>query len=347
MTFARPCIRFSSPRRPSAPSTWRATASGLLTPEIAFAHPLDDEHAAAVGGSVGDVAGTLEHRWTGLRAPIRTLVRDLDKILPAFLGSMRSVPAPPLAAGTFGLAGLDLRPPDGRALRHRRGARPGGGHRRPRHAVPLTAPLSGRLPPSLHGPGPPLRLARGRRGQRRHRRCADRRAHRIGRSRRDRPPGEEPGRPPGRPGHGPRRHAAPAARPGGRTRLRSRPQSVVPVPATAPASAKSTGPSAARCPGPARRCPRHGDPPRGRDVRGDRPQRGRRGARAPRRAALLPGDPALPRRPDPGSGREPHAVGLLPRPQRVRRRHDRAHGGPDRAVRPGLSRPRRGAASTP
>ena len=37
-----------------------------------------------------------------------------------------------------------------------------------------------------------------------------------------------------------------------------------------------------------------------------------------------------------------HAVGLLPRAQRVGRGHERAHGGADRALRPGLPRPRAG-----
>jgi phytoene dehydrogenase-like protein len=117
----------------------------LLTPEIAFAHPLDDGRAAAVGGSVGDVAGTLGTDGTAYARTYTPLVRDLDKILPAFLGSMRSMPASPLAAGKFGLRALTsahrmaerFATDEGRALVAGTAA----------HAMlPLTAPLSGAFP---------------------------------------------------------------------------------------------------------------------------------------------------------------------------------------------------------
>jgi phytoene dehydrogenase-like protein len=117
----------------------------LVTPEIAFAHPLDDGRAAAVGGSVGDVVGTLGTDGPVYARTYTPLVRDLDKILPAFLGSMRSVPASPLAAGKFGLAALTsahrmaerFATDEGRALVAGTAA----------HAMlPLTAPLSGAFP---------------------------------------------------------------------------------------------------------------------------------------------------------------------------------------------------------
>ena len=78
---------------------------------------------------------------------------------------------------------------------------------------------------------------------------------------------------------------------------------------------------------------------RRRHLRGDRPQRGRRQRRPAPRAPVLPGGPALRGRPDAGAGGPAHAVGLLPRPQRVRRGHDRSDRGADRAVRPRLPRP--------
>ena len=66
------------------------------------------------------------------------------------------------------------------------------------------------------------------------------------------------------------------------------------------------------------------DRARRRDLRGDRTQRGG-GERGPAPGPpLLPGDPALRGRPRAGPRRPAHAVGLLPRPQRVGRRHDRA-----------------------
>ena len=73
------------------------------------------------------------------------LVRNMDRILPAFLGAMRSVPAHPLAAAGFGLRGLTsagasadrFRTEEGRALVAGTAAH---------SMLPLTAPLVGRLP---------------------------------------------------------------------------------------------------------------------------------------------------------------------------------------------------------
>ncbi len=57
--------------------------------------------------------------------------------------------------------------------------------------------------------------------------------------------------------------------------------------------------------------------------------------RAPRAPVHARG-PAEPRRPEPGPGREAHAVDLLPRAQRLGRGHDRTDGGPARALRAGF-----------
>jgi len=78
----------------------------LLTPEVAFAHPLDGGRAAAVAGSVADTARGLGADSGAYRRLLEPLVRDADRILPAFLGPLRSVPAHPWPAARFGLKGL-------------------------------------------------------------------------------------------------------------------------------------------------------------------------------------------------------------------------------------------------
>ena len=59
-----------------------------------------------------------------------------------------------------------------------------------------------------------------------------------------------------------------------------------------------------------------------------------------RRAPLRPLAPAEPLRPRPRPARKAHRLGLLPRAERLAGRHDRAHRGPGRALRPRLPRPR-------
>jgi phytoene dehydrogenase-like protein len=117
----------------------------LLTPSVAFAHPLDGGRAVTVGPDVADVARALgvdERAYSRLFTP---LVRNLDAILPAFLGSMRDVPPHPLAAAGFALRGLAsaqhlarrFRTEEGRALVAGTAAH---------SMLPLTAPLSGVFP---------------------------------------------------------------------------------------------------------------------------------------------------------------------------------------------------------
>ena len=117
----------------------------LLTPTVAFAHPLDGDRAVCVGASVEEVARSLhsdQGTYTRLVAP---LVRNLDAVLPAFLGSMRSLPAHPLAAAAFGVRGLSsasrladhFHTEEGRALVAGTAAH---------SMLPLTAPLSGVFP---------------------------------------------------------------------------------------------------------------------------------------------------------------------------------------------------------
>jgi phytoene dehydrogenase-like protein len=77
----------------------------LLTPRVAFAHPLDGGRAAAVGGTVAQTAAGLgadERAYRRLMAP---LVRDAGSIIPALLAPLRSVPEHALSVARFGVAG--------------------------------------------------------------------------------------------------------------------------------------------------------------------------------------------------------------------------------------------------
>ena len=117
----------------------------LLTPSIAFAHPLDGGRAVCVGHSVDDVAASLAADGPEYARTFTPLVRDVDEILPAFLGSMRTLPAHPLVAAGFGLRGLTsarrfaqrFTTEEGRALVAGTAAH---------SMLPLTAPLSGVFP---------------------------------------------------------------------------------------------------------------------------------------------------------------------------------------------------------
>jgi phytoene dehydrogenase-like protein len=78
----------------------------LLTPKVAFAHPLDGGRAAAVAGSVEETAADLGPDGRAYRRLLEPLVRDTPLILPTVLGPLRTVPGHPLAMARFGLEGL-------------------------------------------------------------------------------------------------------------------------------------------------------------------------------------------------------------------------------------------------
>jgi phytoene dehydrogenase-like protein len=78
----------------------------LLTPEVAFAHPLDGGRAGVVAGSVAVTARSLGRDARAYQRLLGPLVRDADHILPAFLGPLRSVPAHPLPVARFAVQGL-------------------------------------------------------------------------------------------------------------------------------------------------------------------------------------------------------------------------------------------------
>ena len=117
----------------------------LLTPEVAFAHPLDGGRGVGVGGTVAVVAASLGTDGEAYARAFSGLVRDLDKVLPVFLGTMRSLPRHPVAAGSFGIRALStakamagrFRTDEARALIAGAAAH---------SMLPLTAPLSGAFP---------------------------------------------------------------------------------------------------------------------------------------------------------------------------------------------------------
>ena len=78
----------------------------LLTPKVAFAHPLDGGRAAAVSGSVDETASGLGADARAYRQLFAPLVRDAGAIVPAVLAPLRSVPAHAVAVSRFGLRGL-------------------------------------------------------------------------------------------------------------------------------------------------------------------------------------------------------------------------------------------------
>jgi phytoene dehydrogenase-like protein len=79
----------------------------LLTPAVAWAHPLDGGRAVAVSGSVGQTADGLGADAAAYRRLLGPLVRDAEYILPAFLAPlMRSVPPHPVKLARFVLEGL-------------------------------------------------------------------------------------------------------------------------------------------------------------------------------------------------------------------------------------------------
>jgi phytoene dehydrogenase-like protein len=78
----------------------------VLTPRVAFAHPLDGGAAAAVTGTVAETAATLGRDAPAYLRTFAPLVRHADGILPNFLAPLRSIPSDPLATAMFGIKGL-------------------------------------------------------------------------------------------------------------------------------------------------------------------------------------------------------------------------------------------------
>ncbi|MGO9661670.1 MAG: phytoene desaturase family protein [Acidimicrobiales bacterium] len=78
----------------------------MLTPVVAFAHPLDGGRAGAIAGSVNDTAATLGPDARTYRRLFAPLARDVDKVLPTVLAPLRAPPRHPVAMARLGLPGL-------------------------------------------------------------------------------------------------------------------------------------------------------------------------------------------------------------------------------------------------
>jgi phytoene dehydrogenase-like protein len=113
----------------------------LVSPEVAFAHPLDGGRAGAVVASVDATARSLGADATAYRGLLAPLVDRAEVIFPGVLSSLR-VPRHPLAMARFGAVGIQ---PMSRLVRRfetpeARGLFAGVAA----HAVrPITAPLTG------------------------------------------------------------------------------------------------------------------------------------------------------------------------------------------------------------
>jgi phytoene dehydrogenase-like protein len=78
----------------------------MRTPEVAFAHPLDDGRAVALVGSVAETAARLGNDgapYSRLMAPFEANARS---VVASVLRPIRSVPSSPLTMGRFALAGV-------------------------------------------------------------------------------------------------------------------------------------------------------------------------------------------------------------------------------------------------
>jgi phytoene dehydrogenase-like protein len=78
----------------------------LLTPRVAFAHPLPGGCAGAVVGSVQETAADLGADADTYARTFTSLVAKTGHILPNFLAPLRSMPSHPLDTAEFGLKGL-------------------------------------------------------------------------------------------------------------------------------------------------------------------------------------------------------------------------------------------------
>jgi phytoene dehydrogenase-like protein len=131
----------------------------LLVPKIAFAHPLDGGGAGAVFGSVQETAARLGADGTAYRRLMAPLVDHLDRILPAVLAPIRSVPGHPVDVGRFAVRGLLPARALAAAFRTEQ-ARALVGGVAAHSMLPLSAPLTGGFGLTLmmlaHGTGWPV-----------------------------------------------------------------------------------------------------------------------------------------------------------------------------------------------
>jgi len=114
----------------------------LRTPAVAFAHPLDGGRAASISGSVADTARSLGVDGPAYERLLGPLVERADRIVPAALAPLTTLPRFPLAMAQFGVRGVwpmsliarHFQTAEGRALLAGAAA----------HSMaPLSAPLTG------------------------------------------------------------------------------------------------------------------------------------------------------------------------------------------------------------
>ena len=167
----------------------------VLTPRVAFAHPLDGGDAAAVAGTSPRPRPPSARTAPAYVRTFASLVRHADGILPNFLAPLRSIPSDPIATAMFGIKGLSSAQRLASRSTPKRHERSWPG-RRPTPCSRFTAPLSGAFGLLFTMLGACARMARGRRRQRAHRRCAGGRAGTVGRARHHRAMGAKAARPP-------------------------------------------------------------------------------------------------------------------------------------------------------
>ena len=78
----------------------------LMTPDIAFAHPLDAGRGAHVGGLVAETAKALGTDGYAYRRLFGPLVDDANSLVSAVLSPLRSIPTSPITMARFAYAGL-------------------------------------------------------------------------------------------------------------------------------------------------------------------------------------------------------------------------------------------------
>ncbi len=100
------CTRYSSASPFFRGCDLSARGVTLLTPHIAFAHPLEGGRAAAVCGDVEETAAGLGADGSAYTGLFSSLARDADRIVPTLLAPLRSMPSSPIATAKFGLRAL-------------------------------------------------------------------------------------------------------------------------------------------------------------------------------------------------------------------------------------------------
>ena len=162
----------------------------LLTPVVAFAHPLDGGRAGAVVASVHETADRLAEDAGAYYRVFAPLVRDVGEDPPYCACAFEGASQAPRGDGALRAPGAAASPPARRALPHRRsqGAPRWGG--RPLDA-PAQRPADGIVRAAVRDAWPRLRLARGPRGELSPRGRPGRGARLAGRTGAPRPLGQE------------------------------------------------------------------------------------------------------------------------------------------------------------